>query len=162
MRFRLRIVTNSQRICVAPPGRTIRNGRPKSIVVWMLVFKVKVTGLMNLGPTLTIDLMIRSIKKLRMLTKPLAFRVLRLGFFASLLSFCFGLFLTDEGRAWALRFGTVFFALSLVGFVIHFSFIALDETQNKNFGTAIWMVAWVLGFAWIIQSCIRGTVLLLK
>jgi len=54
------------------------------------------------------------------------------------------------------------FSLSLVGFVVHFAFIAADETQHRHYVTALWMLLWVAGFVWVIQSCIRGAFLVVK
>lgn len=107
---------------------------------------------------LKIRQMNQTVQRLRRSTRPIAFKILRAGFIASVLAFCIGMVLTNDARILFMRIFMVFFSLSLTGFVVHFALIATDESLHRHYGTAIWMLLLVVGFIWIIQSCIRGAI----
>ena len=50
------------------------------------------------------------------------------------------------------------FILILAGWGTHYGFIVMDEVMRHKYGMAVFMLAVIVGFVWVIQTCIRGMI----
>lgn len=74
-----------------------------------------------------------------MATKPFAFQFVRYGIIAPLICFAAGTFLTGDLRVMAMRCFCGALSIILIGLVVHFAAIALDEMLAGHIATGIWM-----------------------
>jgi hypothetical protein len=86
--------------------------------------------------------MTNAIHTLRVKSKPIAFRLFRNGFIVPIACFAVGMVFADENRIMAMRCFGGTFGFILIGFVIYFFSVTLDELINRDYLTSIWMAIW--------------------
>jgi hypothetical protein len=99
------------------------------------------------------------IKRMREASKDWAYHTSRGGLVGFAFSFLAIVLLSDQPyQIWAVRGCFVFFACILFAWSVHYAFIGIDELLRRNYGITFFMMAAIVGFGWVIQSCIRGMI----
>ena len=97
----------------------------------------------------------RNIPAWRVSTYRLATRISSGLLIAAALSFAFSAVLPESARMWAERGFFLGFAFALLAWTTHFAFIFPAEIRRRRYGTALFVLALIASFSWLILSCVR-------
>ena len=86
--------------------------------------------------------MSQEVHRLRLATRPIAFRVLRGGCWAGVVAAVFCIFTTGTLRGIGIRAFGICFAAAVSGLLIHFALITADEWRKRDYLTFGWMLLW--------------------
>jgi hypothetical protein len=67
--------------------------------------------------------------------------------------------LPEPLRVWPVRGFFLAFIFGVIGSTTQYAFIGLDAFIRRQYGTALFTAAVIAGFAWLIQSCVRGMII---
>ena len=64
----------------------------------------------------------------------------------------------DSLRVWPVRGFFLSFILILLAWATHYAFIVWDEAMHRKYRVAVFISVVIVGFGWVIQSCVRGMI----